>query len=137
MLGLDFSSSPNANESPWVGYRDLPPQSRSLLVCEVSLRLSRITSLLVNAVPLEPSLLDRCGLRLVARLLTQQFPDKTAQLPRDGHDRLVALESPRQKTPVAIALAGAGSVPCSLWAARRNAGHIPPITTGREHCRIW
>ena len=53
-----------------------------------------------NAVPLEPSLSDRWGLRLVARLRAQQFPDKTAQLPRHCHDRLVALESPRQKTGV-------------------------------------
>jgi hypothetical protein len=30
-LGLDFSSSLNANESSWVGYRDLSPQSRFLL----------------------------------------------------------------------------------------------------------
>jgi len=28
---LDFSSSLNANESSWVGYRDLSPQSRFLL----------------------------------------------------------------------------------------------------------
>ena len=35
-LGLDFAPSLDANESSWVGYRDLPPQSRSLLVCEVS-----------------------------------------------------------------------------------------------------
>ena len=28
-LGLDFCSSLNANETSWVGYRDLPPQSCS------------------------------------------------------------------------------------------------------------
>src|SRR5882724_5777699 len=60
-----------------------------------------VSSLFVSAVPLEPSLSDRWGLRLVAILGTQQFPDKTAQLPRDGHDRLVALEPPPQQTPVA------------------------------------
>ncbi len=38
MLVLDFKSSLNANETSWVGYRDLPPQSRSLLVCEGILR---------------------------------------------------------------------------------------------------
>jgi hypothetical protein len=34
---LDFASSLNANESSWVGYRDLPPQIRSFccLVCVV------------------------------------------------------------------------------------------------------
>ena len=46
-------SSLNANETSWVGYRDLPPQSRSLLVCEVSCASGRVTSLFVNAVPLE------------------------------------------------------------------------------------
>src|SRR5881409_434754 len=45
--------------------------------------------------------LERCGLRLVAILGTQQFPDKTAQFSRDGYNRLVALEPPRQKTRVA------------------------------------
>src|SRR6266481_5678839 len=59
-----------------------------------------VSSLFVSAVPLEPSLSDRCGFRLVAILGTQQFPDKTAQLPRDGHNRLVALESPRPQTDV-------------------------------------
>ncbi len=53
MLGLDFESSLNANETSWVGYRDLPPQSRSLLVCAGILCLGRVTSLFVNAVPLE------------------------------------------------------------------------------------
>ena len=60
-----------------------------------------VSSLFVSAVPLEPSLSDRWGLRLVAGLRPQQFPDKTAQLPRDRHDRLVTLESPPQQTPVA------------------------------------
>ena len=34
---LDFSSSLNANETSWAGYRDLPPQIRSCcsLVCVV------------------------------------------------------------------------------------------------------
>ena len=154
MLGLDFKSSLNANETSWVGYRDLPPQSRSLLVCEWYLALSRVSSLLVNAVPLELTLSDRWGLRLVAGLGAQQFPDKTAELPRDSHHRLVALESPRQQTRVTtmqpvlrsptdgphlmpVDLPGAGSVPCSLWVASRNAGRTPPVTSAREHCRIW
>ena len=53
MLGLDFSSSLNANETSWVGYRDLPAQNRSLLVCEVSCVSGRVSFLLVSAVPLE------------------------------------------------------------------------------------
>jgi hypothetical protein len=52
-FGLDFASSLNANEMSWAGYRELPPQSRSLLVCEVFCASGRVTSLLVNAVPLE------------------------------------------------------------------------------------
>ena len=36
-----------------------------------------------------------------SRVGCEQLPDKAAQLSRDGHDRFVALESPRQKTRVA------------------------------------
>src|SRR6266478_3995814 len=57
--------------------------------------------LLVNLFPSNHLFLDRSGLRLVAGLGAQQFPDKTAQLSRHCHHRLVALESPRQKTRVA------------------------------------
>ena len=53
----------------------------------------------VSAVPLELSF--RSGLDLVAGLGAQQLPDKAAQLSRHCHDRLVALESTRQKTAVA------------------------------------
>jgi hypothetical protein len=48
-------------------------------------------------------------LDLVAGLRAQQLPDKTAQLPRDGHDRFVALELPGQQTPVAIVQAVLGA----------------------------
>src|SRR4029077_1572663 len=41
------------------------------------------------------------GWGLVAGLRAQQLPDKTAQLSRHCHDRLVALEPPRRKTRVA------------------------------------
>src|SRR5882724_13215964 len=101
---LDFPSSLNANETSWVGYRDLPPQIRFFccLVCVWCAKLCVcVSSLFVSAVPLEPSLSDQWGLRLVARLRAQQFPDKTAQFSRDGHNHLVALEPPRQKTRVA------------------------------------
>jgi len=57
--------------------------------------------LLVNLFPSNHLFLDRSGLRLVAGLGAQQFPDKTAQLSRHCHHGLVALESPRQKTRVA------------------------------------
>ena len=50
---LDFASSLNANETSWVGYRDLPPQSRSCcsLVCAWCAKC--VSSLFVSAVPLE------------------------------------------------------------------------------------
>ncbi len=56
-----------------------------------------VSSLFVSAVPLE-LILKWMG--LVAGLDAQQFPDKAAQLSRNSHDRLVALESPRQQTRV-------------------------------------
>ena len=98
-----IKSSLNANETSWVGYRDLPPQIRSLLVCACVFALTlRVVSpfLFVSLFP-SNYFSDRWGLRLVARLRAQEFPDKAAELPRDGHDRLVALEAARQQTCVA------------------------------------
>jgi hypothetical protein len=89
---LDCSSL-NANESSWVGYRDLPPQTRFFFKY---VRLPWVRSPPPwLTVPLELAFLARGGLHLVAGLRVQQFPDKTAQLPRDGHERLVTLESTR------------------------------------------
>src|SRR6267154_1703920 len=68
--------------------RSAPALSWFFLVCVV------FPPCLFNAVPLEPSLSERWGLRLVAGLRAQQLPDKTAQLPRYGHHRLVTLKSP-------------------------------------------
>ena len=96
MLGLDFASSLNANETSWVGYRDLPPQSRSLLFVRVCCVESCLL-LVGECCSPRTNFSDRWGLRLVAGLGAQQFPDKTAELPRDSHHRFVALESPRQK----------------------------------------
>jgi hypothetical protein len=67
-----------------------------------------VTSFLfVSAVPLELSF--RSGLDLVAGLRAQQLPDKAAQLPGDGYDRLVALESPGQQSRVATVQAVLGA----------------------------
>src|SRR5438132_1445271 len=73
----------------------------ALSTCNICLVCVVFPPCLFNAVPLEPSLSERWGLRLVAGLGAQQFPDKTAQLSRHCHHGLVALESPRQKTRVA------------------------------------
>ena len=93
MLGLDCSSL-NANETSWVGYRDLPPQIHFFFKY-VRFGLVRLRLPPWLTVPIERPYSVRGGLRLVAGLGAQQLPDKTAELPRDRDDRLVALESTR------------------------------------------
>ena len=73
MLGLDLPSSLNANESSWVGYRDLPPQSRSLLVCLGILRFRSCNLLVGECCSPRTNFSHRCGLCLVAGLGAQQF----------------------------------------------------------------
>ena len=73
--------------------RDLPPRIRFFLnyVLVFALRFF----LFLFTVPLERPIKSGRWLRLVARLCAQQFPDKTAQLPRNGYQRFVAQEPAR------------------------------------------
>src|ERR1700730_11850919 len=81
-----------------------PPQIRFRLWSCLFIALVLRLGLLPVVEELFPSnffLLDNSRFRLVAGLRAQKLPDKTAQLPRDRHHRLVALEASREQTRVA------------------------------------